>query len=40
LGNKFSLREYHNVVLKAGVIPLDMLERIVNEWIQSQGGKA
>jgi len=39
LGAKFSLREYHNVVLKAGAVPLDMLERQVDGWIRSQGGK-
>jgi uncharacterized protein (DUF885 family) len=39
LGDKFSLREYHNVVLKAGAVPLDMLERQVDGWIKAQGGK-
>jgi uncharacterized protein (DUF885 family) len=30
LGDKFSLREYHNVVLKTGTVPLELLERQVN----------
>jgi len=33
LGDKFSLREYHNVVLRTGTVPLDLLERQVNAYI-------
>lgn len=33
LGPKFSLREYHNVVLKAGSVPLNILERQVDAYI-------
>jgi len=32
LGNKFSVREYHNVVLRTGTVPLEILERQVNAW--------
>jgi uncharacterized protein (DUF885 family) len=36
LGEKFSLREFHNIVLNAGTVPLDLLERQVNAWIRNK----
>jgi uncharacterized protein (DUF885 family) len=39
LGDKFSLREWHNVVLTAGTLPLDLLERQVDAYIRAAGGK-
>lgn len=36
LGSKFDLREFHEVVLRNGTIPLNILEREVNNWIQSK----
>ena len=35
LGDKFDLRDFHDVVLKNGAVPLDILERIVNDYIDA-----
>jgi uncharacterized protein (DUF885 family) len=35
LGAKFSLREYHNVVLRTGTVPLELLERQVDAYIHA-----
>jgi len=33
LGDKFSLKDFHTVVLENGAVPLTVLERLVDEWI-------
>ena len=38
LGTRFSIREFHNVVLGTGSVPLDLLERQVDAYIRSSRG--
>ena len=33
LGDQFDLREFHNVVLKNGAVPLDILDEIIETYI-------
>ena len=33
LGAKFSLKEFHNTVLRAGNMPLAVLEQVIDDWI-------
>ena len=36
LASKFSLQEFHKTVLKCGAVPLSLLERIVEEWVEEK----
>ena len=38
LGDKFDLRDFHDVVLKNGAVPLAILEELVDEYIAEKQG--
>ena len=36
LGDRFDVRTFHDACLENGAIPLDILDRHINEWIAAQ----
>ena len=38
LGDKFSLPAFHDVILRTGSVPMDVLAKVVDQWIVKQGG--
>ncbi len=40
LGQDFDLRQFHNVVLTTGVVPLPLLEQRIDAWIARGGGRS
>ena len=39
LGAKFDLRRFHNMLLDQGALPLDVLERLADEWMAAEAGR-
>jgi uncharacterized protein (DUF885 family) len=39
LGSKFDVRRFHNMLLDQGALPLDVLERLADEWIAAEAAR-
>jgi uncharacterized protein (DUF885 family) len=40
LGDSFDIRKYHDEVLGAGALPLDVLSARIHEWVEKQKAAA
>ena len=36
LGDNFSIQAFHDIVLKNGAVPMDILQDIVVQWVENQ----
>jgi uncharacterized protein (DUF885 family) len=36
LGDQFDLKEFHNILLGSGAIPLDILDQVITSYVQSK----
>jgi uncharacterized protein (DUF885 family) len=39
LGARFNVKDFHAVVIDNGMMPLAVLEKLVDEWIAGGGGR-
>jgi uncharacterized protein (DUF885 family) len=39
LGDKFDLKGFHDTVLGGGALPLDLLEKVVKQWVEEEKGQ-
>jgi uncharacterized protein (DUF885 family) len=39
LGNNFDLKGFHDTVLGGGALPLDILEKVVKQWVEAEKAK-
>jgi uncharacterized protein (DUF885 family) len=39
LGERFDLRRFHNAVLDQGALPLPVLDRVIDGWIEGEAAK-
>jgi len=37
MGSRFDLRQFHDLILSSGPLPLDLLEESVNDWLRKNG---
>ena len=36
MGDKFDLKQFHSIVLDQGIVPLFILEDLIDEWIERE----